>query len=176
MLKTHPFMKKFLSGLILGLCLTPLGAYLFVVSGHMPVATKAPPLPFEKMLARQALHAALAAEIGKPSPMPADEPNLIAGAKVYRADCAVCHGHLGQPETFIAQGMFPRPPQLLPPKKGVTDDEVGETYWKVKNGIRLTGMPGYGASLSESEMWQVSLLLLHADKLPEPVAAVLRQP
>jgi hypothetical protein len=51
---------------------------------------------------------------------------------------------------------------------------VGETYWKVKNGIRLTGMPGYGASLSDSELWQVSLLLLHADKLPDSVQAALR--
>jgi len=62
------------------------------------------------------------------------------------------------------------------PKKGVTDDDVGETYWKVKNGIRLTGMPGYVSSLSENEMWQVSLLLLHADKLPDSAVAVLRKP
>jgi mono/diheme cytochrome c family protein len=72
--------------------------------------------------------------------------------------------------------MFPHPPQLLPPKKGVTDDPVGEIYWKVKNGIRLTGMPGYVSSLSDNEMWQVSLLLLHADKLPEPALQVLRKP
>jgi thiosulfate dehydrogenase len=71
--------------------------------------------------------------------------------------------------------MFPQPPQLLPPKKGVTDDEVGETYWKVKNGIRLTGMPGFGSSLSDSEMWQVSLLLLHADKLPDSAQAALHK-
>jgi mono/diheme cytochrome c family protein len=62
--------------------------------------------------------------------------------------------------------MFPPPPQLLPPKKGVTDDPVGETHWKVKNGIRLTGMPGFVDSLSDTELWQVSLLLLHAHELP----------
>ncbi len=141
----------------------------------MPVATKGRPLPFEKLLAGKALHAALDREAGKPSPLPADESNFLAGAHVYQAQCAVCHGHLGQPESAIAKGMFPHPPQLLPPKKGVTDDEVGETYWKVKNGIRLTGMPGYGGSLSDPEMWQVSLLLLHADKLPDSALAVLRQ-
>ena len=123
----------------------------------------------------RALHAAMDKEAGKPSPLAADEPNLLAGAGIYQAQCGVCHGHLGQPESPIAKGMFPRPPQLLPPNKGVTDDEVGETYWKVKNGIRLTGMPGYSGSLSDREMWQVSLLLLHADKLPDSVQAALRK-
>jgi len=64
--------------------------------------------------------------------------------------------------------MFPKPPQLFR-GKGVTDDEPGETYWKVANGIRLTGMPGFGATLKDDQLWQVSLVLAHADKLPESV-------
>ena len=64
--------------------------------------------------------------------------------------------------------MFPKPPQLFN-GKGVTDDPVGETFWKVENGIRLSGMPAFKASLMEDEMWQVSLLLAHADKLPDSV-------
>jgi thiosulfate dehydrogenase len=169
-------MKKILAGVLVGICLPFVAGYWFVVSGHMPVATKGPPLPMEQFLARKAQHAAIDPEAGKPSPLPADEPNLLAGARVYQAQCAVCHGHLGQPESAIAKGMFPHPPQLLPPRKGVTDDEVGETFWKVKNGLRLTGMPGFGASLSENEMWQVSLLLRHADQLPASAEAALRQP
>jgi mono/diheme cytochrome c family protein len=54
---------------------------------------------------------------------------------------------------------------------GVSDDPPGETYWKVANGIRLSGMPSYKTVLSETEMWQVSLLLANADK-PLPPAAV----
>ena len=53
---------------------------------------------------------------------------------------------------------------------GVTDDPPGETYWKVANGIRLTGMPSYKGVLSDTEMWQVSLLLANADKPLPPVA------
>jgi len=166
-------MKKVLIGIVIGICLPLAAGYLFVIAGGMPVATKGAPLPLEKMIARKALHAAMDPEVSKPSPLPADEPNFLAGARVYQKQCAVCHGQLGQPESAIAKGMFPHPPQLLPPKKGVTDDEVGETYWKVKNGIRLTGMPGYSDSLTDSEMWQVSLLLLHADKLPASVQQVL---
>jgi len=167
-------MKKFFLGILLGICLPFVTGYLFVVSGGMSVATKGKPFPMERFLARKAQHAAYDPEAGKPSPLLADEPNLLAGARIYRGQCAVCHGELSQPVSAIAKGMFPKPPQLLPPKKGVTDDLVGETYWKVKNGIRLTGMPGFSDSLSDSEMWQVSLLLLDADKLPPSVLQALR--
>jgi thiosulfate dehydrogenase len=168
-------MGRVIIGLVIGVSLIFAAGYLFVRLGGMPVATKSKPLPMERTIARMALHAAMDKDTGKPSPIAADETNLLAGAKVYQAQCAVCHGRSGQPESAIARGMFPHPPQLLPPKKGVTDDPVGETYWKVKNGIRLTGMPRYGESLSDEEMWQVSLMLLHADKLPASVQSVLRQ-
>jgi hypothetical protein len=71
--------------------------------------------------------------------------------------------------------MFPHPPQFFNGDT-VTDDPPGETYWKAANGIRLTGMPGYKASLSETQLWQVSLLLAHADKLPPAVKAAVAEP
>jgi mono/diheme cytochrome c family protein len=64
--------------------------------------------------------------------------------------------------------MYPHPPKLLE-GKGVTDDEPGESYWKIANGIRLTGMPGFRPALSETQMWQVALLVANADKLPKAV-------
>jgi hypothetical protein len=57
--------------------------------------------------------------------------------------------------------------------KGVTDDPPGETYWKVSGGIRITGMPGFVSSLSSTQMWQVSLLLANADKLPQAAKDIL---
>jgi mono/diheme cytochrome c family protein len=86
----------------------------------------------------------------------------------------VCHGLPGQQMTNIAKGMFPRPPQLFH-GKGVTDDPVGETFWIIRNGIRLTGMPGFQESLTEDQMWQVSQLLAHADKLPDSVKEELNR-
>ena len=82
---------------------------------------------------------------------------------------------LRQHQTAIATGLYPRPPKLLE-GKGVTDDEPGESYWKVAHGIRLTGMPGFGKSLSEMEMWQVSFLVAQADKPPKAVSDDLSNP
>jgi hypothetical protein len=60
---------------------------------------------------------------------------------------------------------------------GVSDDPPGETFWKIANGIRLTGMPAFDKTLNETEMWQVTILLANADKpMPESVMSLLKQP
>ena len=115
-----------------------------------------------------ALNARIAMEMPKTVPIPANEANFAAGAQIYREHCAVCHALPGQRETAIALGMYPKPPKLLE-GKGVTDDPAAESYWKVANGIRLTGMPGFRGALSETQVWQVSLLVAQADKLPKSV-------
>jgi mono/diheme cytochrome c family protein len=161
-------MRKFLVGLIIGLITVPVMVYFYFSSGNVPVATSAPPMPLERKLAHMALDARLDKEMPKSVPIPADEAAYTAGAQLYKDNCAVCHGLPGQAQTAIAKGMFPKPPKLLE-GTGVTDDTPGETYWKVSNGIRLSGMPGFEKTLSTTQMWQVSLLLANADKLPKPV-------
>jgi thiosulfate dehydrogenase len=168
-------MKGFILGLIVGILLLPAAAFLYVWFGYAPVATAAPPLPLERTLTALALRTRIAKEAPKDSPVPPTEPNLLAGAKIYREYCAVCHGTAGEPETATAKGMFPQPPPLLE-DTGVTDDPVGETYWKAANGIRLTGMPAYAGSLSNEQLWQVSQVLANADKLPQSVKDLLAQP
>ena len=71
--------------------------------------------------------------------------------------------------------MFPKPLHLFG-GKGVTDDEPGETYWKVSHGIRLTGMPDFNESLTQTRVWQVSLLLANADKISDAVKQQLQPP
>ena len=165
-------MGKFLFGLIVGLVVIPVGVYMYFSSGSAPVATASAPMPFEKMLAGMALHARMDKEIPKTVPVAADEGAYVAGAQIYKDNCAVCHGLPGQPPTAIALGMFPKPPKLME-GKGVTDDPAQESYWKVAGGIRMTGMPGYDKTLSTTQIWQVSLLLANADKLPPTARNVL---
>ena len=168
-------MRNLALGVLVGLALVLTAEYLFVTQGGMPVATRSGPLPLERFLAGRALHVAIAKDAMRSSPLPPDETNLLAGAKVYRAQCELCHGAPGEaPTSPAARGMFPRPPRLMPPAKGVTDDPVGEICWKVRNGIRLTGMPAFEGALTEDQLWQVSLLLLKADQLPDQVKGALR--
>jgi mono/diheme cytochrome c family protein len=164
---------KALVGFLCGLLLLPLAGFLYLRFGFAPVATSAPPMPFERYVTQMALHVRIDKEMPKSTPLEATEANFLAGAKTYREHCAVCHGLPGQPQSAIAKGMFPPPPHLFE-GKGVTDDPAGETYWKVKNGIRLTGMPGFQKSLSDEQIWQVSEFLAKADQVPASVLNELK--
>jgi len=130
-----------LAGVVLGVVVVVVCVYGYFASGSAPAATDAPDMPFEKTLARKALGARIDREMPTTNIPAADDARLLDGASVYRAQCAVCHGLPGAKKTEIAAGMYPRPPQLF--EHGVDDDPPGETWWKVANGIRLTGMPGY---------------------------------
>lgn len=163
---------KFIVGLVLGLVLVPAVAYLYFTGGSAPVATTDGDMPFERGLAKRALHARIAKEMPTNVPIQLNEANYLAGADLYKQHCAVCHGVPLAPKTSIADGMYPKPPQLLV-GKGVTDDEPGESYWKIANGIRLSGMPGFSKSLSETQMWQLATLMANADKLPPSVKTAL---
>ena len=164
----------FVLGFIIGLIILPICGYIYFRFGYAPVATAAAPMPFEKKMASMALRARIHSEAPKNVPIQPDEPNLTAGAKIYVNNCAFCHGLPNQAsEPSAAKGMFPVPPQLFNPGDMVTDDPPGQTYWKVDNGIRMTGMPAFSKSLSSTQMWQVSLLLAKADKLPDQTKAAL---
>jgi thiosulfate dehydrogenase len=175
-------MKRPLSVLVsflAGLLIAPLALYLYLAFGRPPVATADAPFPFEAGIVRIPLNARIHREMPSGSPVTASVENLDAGAGIYEDKCEECHGTGGEPSA-IAKAMFPQAPQLWAAHGngavGVSDDPVGETYWKVKNGIRLTGMPAYGKALTEKELWQVSLLLsLAARPLPADAAKVVGQ-
>jgi len=167
-------MRGFFAGVVITLLVIVLGAIFYFKTGMAPVATADPPMPFEKILAKMGLHARMDKEMSQRDVSGFTTADLLSGADVYQKNCAFCHGLLQQPATGAAIGMFPKPPQLLTVRETVSDDPAGETYWKVKNGIRLTGMPGFNASLTDQQMWQVSALLARADKLPPEVQEALK--
>lgn len=174
-------MKRFLLGLLLGLLVFPVWAYLYFRVGRPPVAVADQPFPLEKQIVSVPLHARIDKETPASAPIEASATNLTAGAQIYRSDCAACHGLYGHPAVFAAH-MYPDAPQLWAPHGhrgvvGVSDDPVGETYWKVANGIRLTGMPAFDKILNRTQMWQVSLLVKNADQpLPPDVMTLIKKP
>ncbi len=173
-------MKKFLLGFIAGLVLVPAVVLIYIRYGNLPVAVVDPPFLMEKLLVRTPLHARIDREMPQSSPIQPTDANLEAGAHIYRQDCATCHGLPGEASPFAVH-MYPSAPQLWKSHRagvvGVSDDPPGETYWKVDNGIRLTGMPAFNKVLSQNQIWQVTLLLANANKpMPAGTEAVLKEP
>lgn len=173
-------MGRILLGIVIGVVLAPVAVLAWLHFGTTPVAVSDPPLPLERQITSVPLDARITRELVKTPPIQADEDNLVAGAQIYRDQCATCHGFHGKSSVF-GPHMFPDAPPLweehyheTETALGVSDDPPGETYWKVANGIRLTGMPSYKQVLTENQMWQVSLLVANADKpLPPAALAIL---
>ena len=166
-------MGKFILGAIVTVIVIAVVIYCYFALGIAPVATAAQAMPFEKKLASLGLHARVEKEMPKNPPnIPLDDAAYQQAAQTYKDNCAFCHGLPNQQRPPAATGMYPRPPQLFS-GHGVTDDEPGETYWKVANGIRMTGMPAYKPSMSDQQVWQVTMLLKNADKLPASAQQIL---
>ncbi len=172
-------MGRVLLGVVIGIVLVPLCGLAYLKYGRPPVAVSDAPWPYEKFVSHLALNSRIEYEKQENPPVQANGDTFVAGAHIYAQECAVCHGFHGQPSRFGTH-MFPAAPPLWEKHRdssvvGVSDDPAGETYWKVANGIRTTGMPSYQGILTEAQMWQVSTLLANADKpLPPEAVAILR--
>lgn len=86
----------------------------------------------------------------------------IAEARDHFADhCAVCHGNRGDGKTQMNAGLYPPAPDM---RQAVTQHlSDGELFYIIKNGIRFTGMPGWGGS--DEDNWKLVLFLRHLPKL-----------
>ena len=70
----------------------------------------------------------------------------------YGEMCELCHGGPGKEPSEIGKGLRPDPPDLPKVADHLTPSEI---FWIVKNGIRMTGMPAFGKSHSDEELWEV---------------------
>lgn len=161
-------MFRLLIGIVLGVLLVTGSLYYYFVSGMAPAAVADPMMPYERKLASRSLDAHIENAHVPAPPVPANEENLVAAAKLYRDNCAGCHGLPDQNPPAISDNMFPHA-TLMFKGKGVSDDPPQESYWKIANGIRLTGMPSFKGSLSDTQMWQLAQLVATSDKMTDPV-------
>lgn len=105
---------------------------------------------------------------------PWSEEDVLAGALHHRAKCVQCHGAPGIERGEIGQGLQPRPPQL---SKAATEWLPRELFWIVKHGIKLTGMPAFGLSLPDREIWQIVAFLQRLPGLtPQHYQAITQPP
>ena len=163
-----------LKGVVWGITLTVaialISVYALLHSGMIPANADAKPGRLELWMAGTSLDATLDRYAPKEqNPVALTDQNLIEGVRLFAENCAVCHGSAkgANSPSPIAKGEYPRPPHLA--TDGVEDDPEGDSFWKIKHGIRLTGMPSFGYTLKDEQIWMLALFLKHMDKLPPPV-------
>ncbi|MEG3147426.1 c-type cytochrome [Sphingomonas sp. RT2P30] len=169
-------MRGFITGVVTVVIVGLIAAYLLLRSGVIPANADAKPGGLELWAANTSLSATLRRVAPKgPNPVALTDANLIEGVTLYGQHCAICHGTAAGDATSspVAKGLYPAPPQLA--TEGVEDDAEGVSYWKIKHGIRLTGMPSWATTLNDRQIWTIALFLKHMDKLPAGPQAVWKQ-
>jgi mono/diheme cytochrome c family protein len=160
-------MGKFLLGVIVTLLVLILGGLGFAMLGLAPTTANVPPPHWEHRLANTAMDASM--ERHAPhlaNPLTPTDQNLEDGMKLYTMNCALCHGAFDRKPSSLAASFYPPPPNLIsdPP-----DDPEWHLFYTIRTGVRYTGMPAWDKTLSEQDMWKITTLLSHMDKLPPAV-------
>lgn len=169
-------LRGFIAGVIATILVVAIGAYLLLRSGLVPANADAKPGGLELWAAGTSLGATLRSQAPRQAnPVALTDANLIEGINLYGQHCWICHGTAAgdSSASAIAKGLYPAPPQLA--TEGVEDDPEGVSYWKIKHGIRLTGMPSWGSTLNDRQIWTLALFLKHMDKLPPDAQRVWTQ-
>jgi mono/diheme cytochrome c family protein len=162
-----------MAGVIAGLLLLGLAAAVVVLSGLFNVSAIAPPSAIEKRLAEVALDRSVARRAPKgPNPFAASPGGLQGGIAHYKEMCVFCHGAPGVDASEAGEGLNPPAPDLSLAKVQKRTD--GELFWILQNGIRMTGMPAFGPTHKDEEIWKIVAFLRHLPKLTPEEEKALR--
>lgn len=105
-----------------------------------------------------------AARVSPPSATPNNAASIAAGSALFSMDCASCHGEDGRKPTPVGKSMYPRAVDLSSSQvQRMSDPEI---FWVIKNGIRLSGMPGFAKINSDEEIWQLAYYVRSLDHDP----------
>ena len=96
-----------------------------------------------------------------PLPALSDPMRLPRGAKAFNDMCAGCHGAPGRESFLGADDMNPPPPDLA---RIATERSPQGLFWVIKNGLRMTGMPAWGPTHDDDQLWD---LVAFMERLPE---------
>jgi mono/diheme cytochrome c family protein len=140
-----------------------LAAGIALAAGLVDFSASTPPRRLEERLATFALNRSVARHAPRvANPLARSPAAVTAGLALFRTHCVDCHGAPGVDPTEAGASLNPPAPGLTLARVQARSD--GELKWIVSNGIRMTGMPAFGASRSEEEVWQLVAALR---RLPE---------
>ena len=120
------------------------------------------PTALEAFLARRARRlASPAGARNLQNPLPPTPLNIAEARDHYADHCAICHANNGSGKTEINEGLYPPAPDMREAETQNLSD--GEIFYIIKNGIRFTGMPGWGGE--DEENWKLVLFIRRLPKL-----------
>lgn len=143
------------------------GVVAFIYSGTYDVAALQPDNPVVAWALRTTSGRSVQARLdGIQEPTDLDKPDVVqSGAHFFASHCVVCHGGPGLEATAIAQGLNPAPPNLF---RATRKPQTAEMFWVIKNGLKMTAMPGFGKTQPDPQIWAAVAFLRKAPGMSAP--------
>lgn len=151
-------------GIVIGIIITIAVTLCVLWTGALDWSATKKPFPAERWAGNFAWENSMNARAPKDqNPFGHDEKAIDIGLDHYREDCVICHRVPGTEASDVAMGLHPAAPDLWKPEtQSMTD---GQLFWTIKNGIRMTGMPGFGVTHSDTNLWNLVAFIRQLPKL-----------
>jgi mono/diheme cytochrome c family protein len=164
-------MRGFVLGILFTLIALVAGGWWCLKQGYVDFAADQKPTAAEERISMAAVDASTdrRAPEGK-NPVEPTETNIAAGAQLYLDHCAGCHGLPSNPDSAFARSFNPPVPEFF---KDAPDMSDSQNFYIIQHGIRWTGMPAWGKTLSDTQIWQLATFLANVEKLPPAAQKVL---
>ena len=131
------------------------GAFIFVYSGAYNIAADEPHWGVTQKILDSVRSRSIQVRARDIQPPNLDDPKLVRiGAGQYVEMCVICHLAPGASNSAIRQGLYPVPPELYRYRRDPRTD-----FWTIKHGIKMTGMPAWGASHDDATIWALVAFL-----------------
>jgi mono/diheme cytochrome c family protein len=140
-------------------------AVRWTYSGQYDVAADAPHWDVTtRAMATIREHSIEARAAGLTVPNLADPALIALGAEHYAGMCTGCHLAPGMGDNEMRQGLYPKPPNLAARR----DRGPAESFWIIKHGLKMSGMPAWGVTHDDEAIWG---LVAFVQQLPTMDAA-----
>jgi len=170
-------MKRLGSLVVTALATVGLAALFYAASFFVQgISARPQPTALETRVARTARHYLIPAQArARPNPLAATPEVLASGMAHFADHCATCHGNDGKGDTVYGRKMFPRAPDMTAAATQSLSD--GELFWVAENGVRLTGMPGFGDDepANDGESWELVHFIRHLPELSADELAAMER-
>lgn len=132
------------------------------------------PSKIETALANMAKDVVIPIEAqNRKNPLPSNDEVVGQGREIFQQACALCHGTDGRGGTSLGRAMYPPAMDMTSPHVQQWSD--ADLYWIIQNGVRLTGMPSWKASISEENTWKVVHFIHALPRLNAEAAAAQKE-
>jgi mono/diheme cytochrome c family protein len=139
------------------------GAIVVISTGAYNVAATAPHTQLTRWLMSTTQKRSVAVRADEvPARPPVDSAMLREGSEEYREMCVACHGAPGVERGMLGKGINPKPPDLAK-ESGEWNDR--ELFWITKHGIKMAGMPAFGVTHSDEELWGIVAFLRRLESM-----------